>query len=312
MIAAPSVVLKAEAIERLDDVKSYFGQQLTEPECQLAYNNGSMTALWASLALGAAEPARRLLEAAARKPVWGTWVNYVRCHDDIIWSALTPYLSAEEQSRCSAFFAGHTSGSFSAGATFQAVAGAPPSTNGMASALVGITDDDPDSPGARRLLLLYGVSFALDGFPVVWMGDEIALGDGSTDGAEARALKDGRWLQRPFMDWARADRREDLGTLPCRVFQQLAGYGRLRADHAAFHARNVARPTTSNDPAILSFVRGEGAVAIQCLANFSDRPRTATLALHGGGWRDLLSEDAGRTLAVDLGPYQVRWLAAAP
>jgi amylosucrase len=309
-IAAPSVVLKAEAIERLEEVRPYFGATLAEPECQLAYSNGVMTALWASLALGRADPAHRLIEAAGAKPAWGTWVNYVRCHDDIIWSALSPHVSVQDQGRCSAFFAGAAAGSFAAGTAFQAVAGVPASTNGMAAALVGLKGEAPDSPAVRRLLLLYGVSFALDGFPVIWMGDEIALGDSAKAPDEGRALGDGRWLQRPFMDWPRADLRQDAGTLPGHVFQQLALYARVRAAQAAFDARHAARPARQPDPAVLSFVRGQGPDAIQCVANVREGARASTLALDGAGWRDLLSGDAGEGPEVDLGPYQVRWLVA--
>lgn len=305
-IAAPGVVLKAEAIERAEDVIPYFGSNAGAPECQLAYNNGAMTALWASLATGSAEPGRRLLDAANGKPAWGTWVNYVRCHDDIIWSALSPYLTIEEQRRCSAFFAGHESGSFATGAAFQAVAGAAPSTNGMAAALVGLADDEPGSVAADRLLLLYGVSFALDGIPVVWMGDELALGDAPAMQGDA----DGRWLQRPFMDWRRAELRAEAETLPGRVFQRLAQYARLRAIHPAFDAGHAARPAMSKDPAILSFARGEGAAQVRCVANFSGGPRDAVLAYQESSWLDLLSGDAGAAPTVGLSAYQVRWLVA--
>ncbi len=303
-IVAPSVALKAEAIERLEEVTAYFGADPAAPECQLAYNNGAMTSLWASLALGSAEPARRLIEAAAAKPAWGAWVNYVRCHDDIIWSALTPYLSVEEQARCSRFFAGLDKASFSAAAASRAPDGAPASTNGMTAGLVGVADDDPDSPAARRLLLLYGVTYALDGLPVVWMGDEIALGD------NLEVRQDGRWLQRPVMDWRRAADRGDPGRLPGRVFQRLALLGRLRAAFPAFDARHVATPTATEDPAVLSFLRGEAPDHVQCIANFAGEPRVARAALSpdGGAWADLLSRDTGQGPKVELGPYQVRWL----
>ena len=307
-IAAPGVVLKAEAIERLEEVKTYFGAEAAEPECQLAYNNGVMTALWASLALGSAEPARRLIEAASRKPSWGTWVNYVRCHDDIIWSALSPHLPVADQARCSSFFAGDAKGSFSAGTAFQGVA---PSTNGMAATLVGVTGDEADAAAARRLLLLYGVTYALDGLPVVWMGDEIGLGDSPDATGEGVALRDGRWLQRPFMDWMRADRRTETGALPAQIFQRLAFYGRIRKEWPAFGAEHVARPLAPTDPAVLSFRRGEGSDAIQCVANFSSDRRVARLELGiAGGWLDLLSEDVGEAPEVELGAYQVRWLIA--
>ncbi len=307
-IAAPGVILKAEAIERIEDVKSYFGEAAALPECHLAYNNGVMTALWASLASGEAEPARRLVKAAGRKPDWGVWVNYVRCHDDIIWSALGPYLSVEGQARCSAFYAGQVSGSFSEGAAFQAVAGVPSSTNGMTAALVGVGDDDPDSLAARRLLLLYAVSFALDGIPVIWMGDEIALRDPPAAEDDPEPHSDGRWLQRPQMDWARADLRGDPRTLAGHVFRKLALFARIRAREAAFDARNVARPAKADPPSVLSFVRGEGAQSVQCVANFSDAPCLARLAMDAHGWFDLLTQEVGTADDAPLGPYQVRWL----
>ncbi|MGZ6016843.1 MAG: alpha-amylase family glycosyl hydrolase, partial [Phenylobacterium sp.] len=310
-IAAPGVVLKAEAIERLEEVTPYFGAQAAEPECHLAYNNGVMTALWASLALGAAEPARRLIDAASRKPFWGTWVNYVRCHDDIIWSALSPHVSAVDQARCSSFFAGEARGPVAAESLFQQVAGSPPSTNGMAATLVGVTDDDGADTGARKLLLLYGVTYALDGFPVVWMGDEIALGDSVDAAGDGDACRDGRWRQRPFMDWARAGRRTDAGSLPGRIFQQLASYARLRRELPVFAAEHVARPCASMDPAVLSFLRGAEGDRLQCVANFSGAARTARLEIDGAqGWLDLLSDQAGQGREVELGPYQVRWLVA--
>ena len=313
-IAAPSVVLKAEAIERLEEVTTYFGALAGEPECHLAYNNGVMTALWASLALGSADPARRLIEAAGAKPSWGTWVNYVRCHDDIIWSALSPHVAAADQTRCSAFFAGEASGSVGAGAVLQDVDGVPPSTNGMAATLAGVDGDEPDAPGARRLRLLYGVTYALDGFPVVWMGDELALRDNREARGGASNLLDGRWLQRPVMDWSRAGRRTDPGALPGRMFQALAAMARIRASHPAFDAAHTARPATAEDPTVLSFLRGTGAASLQCLANFAAEPRVARVRLETGldGWTDLLSGETGVGPQAALSPYQVRWLVRQP
>lgn len=306
-VAAPSVALKAEAIERLADVMPYFGRAGRPAECDLAYNNGAMTAIWAALALGTAEPARALLAASAAKPPGGAWVNYVRCHDDIIWAALSPYVSLEDQAFCSRFFAGAIGSSFSSGAAFQGVPGAAPSTNGMTRSLVGIVDEDPDSLGARRLLLLYAVIYALDGVPVIWMGDEVGLGDDEAHDASDR--RDGRWLQRPFMDWRRAAERTDPDRLAGRVFQRLASLARLRAELPVFCADHVARPLPSGDPAVLSFVRGDGGALMQCLANFSPEPRSGASALDGA-WSDLLGGQSGEGPAVPLEPYQARWLVA--
>jgi amylosucrase len=310
-IAAPSVALKAEAIERIEDVTSYFGGQGGPPECDLAYNNGVMTALWASLALGSARPARLLIEAAMAKPAAGTWINYIRCHDDIIWSALSPFVPLEEQVYCSRFFAGLAGPSYSSGAAFQGVPGAAPSTNGMAASLVGIAGQHPDAAAVARLLLLYGVAYALDGAPLIWMGDEIALGNQDGD-PDAPASRDGRWLQRPAMDWERAALRTDPSLPAGQVFQYLAGLARTRAGLPAFAAEHPARVGWTGSPAVLSFVRGPGPDAVQCLANFSAEPSQGelaeALARGGSGWTDLVADEKGEGAGVPLGPYQVRWL----
>jgi len=181
----------------------------------------------------------------------------------------------------------------------------------MAATLVGIEGDAPDPDAMRKLLLLYSVTYALDGFPAVWMGDELALGD-STNVPEGAAALDGRWRQRPFMDWARAEGRGGAETLAGKAFQQLSSMARIRAAQPAFAADCGARATPSGDPGVLSFLRGEGSHAIQCTANFCGDARKSQLALGGAGvCLEMLSgEDVSRGEDVDLGPYQVRWLLA--
>jgi len=155
------------------------------------------------------------------------------------------------------------------------------------------------------------VVYALDGLPVVWMGDELGLGDNQDVPPPTAGPADGRWRQRPLMDWGRAEQRRDRTRLAGRAFQALASYARLRATLPAFGADHLANPVPSGDPAILSFLRGEPSNQIQCLGNFSPEPRSGRLALQpSDGWSDLLGGDVGEGPVVPLGPYQVRWLTA--
>ena len=57
------------------------------------------TALWAALADQDAAVFRRVLADTAAKPARAAWVNYVRCHDDIIWNALAGHASADDLHR---------------------------------------------------------------------------------------------------------------------------------------------------------------------------------------------------------------------
>lgn len=299
---SPSVVLKAEAIERLPEVLPYFGD--AQPECDLAYNNGVMAALWASLALGSGEPARRLIAEAAAKPDRGVWVNYIRCHDDIIFSALTPAVSQADQREAALRLTNQRPDQFGRGEVFQAF-GDIPSVNGMAASLVGL--DDPSDPwGARRLIALYSICFALDGAPIIYMGDELGLANDEAWRADPARANEGRWLQRPMMDWASVEAGEGAGVH--QAFRRLVA---ARRTHVAFDARSPLVLCTEGPDALMSFTRGVGHDRIQVLANLSDQAITAPVSVGPPGWRDLLSDRAGSEDRVTLTPYQTLWLTAA-
>ncbi|MFM2077094.1 MAG: Amylosucrase, partial [Actinomycetota bacterium] len=86
-IAAPAVLLKAEAIVAPADLLPYLGvHRLERPECHLAYHNQLMVMLWSSLAAGDAALAAVAMQALPPTPASAGWVNYVRCHDDIGWA----------------------------------------------------------------------------------------------------------------------------------------------------------------------------------------------------------------------------------
>ena len=304
-IVAPSVVLLAEAIEGLNDVLPCFGTDA--PSCDLAYNNGVMTALWGSLADGDTAIFNRVLTEAARKPARGTWLNYVRCHDDLIWNALSDYAPCADLERWSDFY-GRGKG-FSQGKAFQSVEGGVPSTNGMAASLCGI---DPSQPGGGlgtlRLKLLYGVIYGLEGWPLIYMGDEIGLDDDHNYGADPLRALDGRWLHRPQMDWALADQRQDETRPQGQIFKALKLYGQAANQVSALGVQGPAIPVELTNHALLAFERAQGEVGFLCLANLSDRPASAPLPERFAQHRfDLLTGTADGTEAVTLAPYEIQW-----
>lgn len=303
-LVAPGVVLKAEAIDRLEEVLPFFGTP-ERPECDLAYANGVMAGAWTALALGSARPARALIEAAAARPPQAAWINYVRCHDDIIFSGLAPHVSPAEQREATACLTGEGPGGFGRGEIFQVFDGVP-SLNGMAASLCGL---DGDGHGERRLTLLYGLCFALDGTPVVYMGDEVGLENDLTFRDDPERAAEGRWLQRPAMDWALAE-GAGLGLGPAaRLHSTFARYARIRARHPGFADAGSARVDADQPDAVLGLRRGRGGDALQVLVNFSDEPVTARVGL-GRPWSDLLSGETGAGEDLVLQPYDVKWLTA--
>jgi amylosucrase len=78
-IAAPAMLFKSEAIVHPDEVRKY----ISEDECQLSYNPQLMALLWNSLATRKVRILRHAMEKRFSIPAGCSWVNYVRCHDDI-------------------------------------------------------------------------------------------------------------------------------------------------------------------------------------------------------------------------------------
>lgn len=300
-IAAPAVALKAEAIVGLADVLPFLGTP-DRPECHLAYHNTAMTALWAALATGDTRPLATCLTQALAKPDGTAWLTYVRCHDDIIWTALKGVIPEPGLAWISDFYAGAIPGSFADGRSFQAEPGAVPSSNGMAASLAGVRDGAADNQAAlARLKLLYGVTFALDGIPAIYMGDERAQTNDAAFAARPDQ-DDGRWLHRPYMDWARPE-----GPMHAAIGQ----FASLRRGRACLHASNPARPLPTDDPALLAFERADaGGDRLVCLGWFRDVAATVDLSgsLGQGVWCDLLDGSDQPTQAVALAPWGLRWL----
>ena len=86
-IAAPAVAFKAEAIVGPRDLVQYLGTGTHAGRVSdLAYHNSLMVQVWSMLAARNTVLARQALGRLPASPATGTWITYVRCHDDIGWA----------------------------------------------------------------------------------------------------------------------------------------------------------------------------------------------------------------------------------
>ena len=272
-IAAPAVAFKAEAIVAPRDLVPYLR------ECDLAYHNVLMALLWSTLASGKVA----LMTSALRAmPQVAGWLTYVRCHDDIGWAitdedaAAVGEDGAAHRRFLADFYAGDFPGSFARGARFQGER-----TSGAAASLAGI-DVDPEL-GVKRLLALYAVAFAFGGLPMIYMGDELGLGNDERWADTPAHAGDNRWMHRPRMDWDAAGRRHDTATVEGRLWAGLRELMELRRSTRAAHAEAATEPFWTGNEHVFGLWRERGEDRLRLLVNFSASPQDG------------------------LGPYEYRW-----
>ncbi len=303
-IAAPAVAFKAEAIVSPEQLVTYLGTGRHEgKECDLAYNNVLMALLWSSLASGSVALMTHVLEGMPAAPPGAGWVNYVRCHDDIGWT-ITPEDAAAvgedahlHRRFLSDFYAGDFPGSFARGARFQQdEATGEARTSGMTASLAGLESagDDPVAQelAVRRVLLLHAVAFAHGGLPLIYMGDELGLLN--DPGWAEHQRDDNRWMHRPPMDWAAAERRNVAGTVEHRIWEGLQRLIAARRATRATHAHGAGQPLWTGNDHVYGLRREFAGERLLVLANFSaDEQRVRA---------GILDEE------VVLAPYEFLWI----
>ncbi len=304
-IAAPGVLLKAEAIVPTRELPAYFGG-VAEPECQLAYHSTLMTAGWGALAEQDTQLLRSVIDATPALPPAASWLTYVRCHDDIGWNVLRAEAGEDAAGarRLAAIARFYADGAgFAAGVAFQTdAARAVHGTNGTAAALTGIetaADDEQRELGLRRLLLLYGLALSFGGLPMLYMGDELGMENDHGYLDDPRRAHDTRWVQRAPFDERRFAARYDASTVAGALYRRLGELIATRRRLPALAADAPRKVLQAQSPALLALARGDNFLS---LSNFSGRPLAVNLSdLKAGAW-------PGRADQLVLRPWAMLWL----
>ena len=297
-IAAPGVLLKAEAIVPTRELPAYFGSS-DAPECHLAYHSTLMAAGWAALAEQDTSLLRSVIASTPPLPAGASWLTYVRCHDDIGWNVLraeatadTPGDPSTRLATIARFFG--DGASYAAGVPFQTSAGhAVHGTNGSAAALAGLekaADAQAEDDAVRRLMLLHGLAMSFGGLPVLYMGDELGMENDHAYLTDPARAHDTRWVQRAPFDVARCASRHDPLTRAGKVWLALQDLIEQRRTRPALAAGVPCELLATAHPAVLAFRRG---TRFMNLSNFSAQALQVELPGH----------------SVALGPWQMRWIS---
>jgi amylosucrase len=322
-IAAPALLFKSEAIVHPDEVAKYIGLE----ECQLSYNPLLMALLWESLATREVKLLQHSMRERFKIRSGCTWVNYVRCHDDIGWTfddgdasqvSLDGYWHRQFLNR---FYTGRFEGSFARGLPFQEnpktgdcrISGTCASLAGLEKALREEGEAEVDL-ALRRILLIHSIILAIGGIPLIYLGDETGMLNNYSFRRDPGKAADSRWVHRPAADADMLAARHQPETIAGRVFLSLRRLIALRQQTPALAGAEMSVIDTGN-PHVFGFVRHHQGERVLALANFSESAQTVAANVvrsHGLAY-DFIDLVANRPLALGaelvLGPCAFVWLA---
>lgn len=325
-IAAPAVIHKAEAIVGPSDLVPYLGSGTHAGKVsQLAYHNNLMVQFWSSLASGDTRLMTYVLKTHFPESFRrASFAPYIRCHDDIGW-AITPEDTAHipamdaraHRNYLSDFYNGSFPGSWARGADFQVNAETGDRrTNGSFASLAGLESaiEAKDSAlidvAIARIRLGHALIASYGGIPLIYMGDEVGMTNDHSYLTDPARADDGRWMQRPAMDWTAA--------------KAVSGpAARIRADLKHIMATRKATPQLAGDVptrvidtdhrALFIWQRRGDDRTMTCIANFTGHPQrfqAADAGIDATTLTDLLTgqtPDAAHG-QIAVAPYGCLWL----
>lgn len=334
-VTAPGVLFIAEAIVAPVEVAKYFGEDaVIAKECEIAYNATYMALLWDAVATKNAKLLNQGIKSLPVKLDRATWLNYVRCHDDIGLGfddtdiILAGYQPAQHRRFLVDYFTGNFENSTSRGLPFghnQKTGDAR--ISGSLAALVGleygleIGDPVIIDDSIKMILLLHSLIMSFGGIPLVYYGDEIGCINETQYINDPSKANDTRWAHRPIIDWEKAARRNSPGTVEYKLFSALKRMISVRKEIDVFADFNNRELLDADNPHLFVFSRFsviKPSERVLVVTNFDGKPQDLDLTnipkatgsgdgqyidLYSGGSPDIFKT----TLVVP--PFGFYWLS---
>ncbi|MCB1789351.1 MAG: alpha-glucosidase C-terminal domain-containing protein [Gammaproteobacteria bacterium] len=333
-VTAPGVLFIAEAIVAPIEIIKYFGEDaVIAKECEIAYNATFMALLWESVATKNAKLLDQGIRSLPDKLDRATWLNYVRCHDDIGLGfddadiVKAGYDPLAHRRFLVEWFTGSYPGSPARGQPFGVnektgdarISGSLASLVGL-DAAVEQNDEVAIQQSIDLILLLHSMIMSFGGLPLLYYGDEIGTLNDCTFMQDETKAKDNRWMHRPVIDWEKAEQRKRHGTVEARIFGGLQRMIAVRRSTTAFADYNNRVLLDTQNPHLFAFMRTNPFVntdRVLVVGNFDASPQSLALSdlsnrgnFEYGQLRDLHSGEAPKQFADQLvvPPFRFYWL----
>ena len=318
-IVCPSVILLGEVVMEPEKVVPYFGT-VEKPECHMLYNVTTMATTWNSIATRDIRLLKKQMDIVSRLPKQYTFLNYLRCHDDIGWGLdfdTMKQWGMEEPSHkryLNDYFTGKIADSISRGELYND----DPVTQdarfcGTTASMCGIEaagfegNAEKMQTAIQEDLMLHAYMLTQSGIPMLYSGDELGQVNDYSYKEDAEKVSDSRYLHRGVFQWTLADKRKDLSTVQGKLFQMLNRLEQIRRQENVFSQEAEVYTYDVHNDSILGILREYKGERFIALFNFSESEQTAWMQ-EEGIFRDLINGEITEMKDPVLKGYGFVWV----
>ena len=318
-IVCPSVILLGEVVMEPEKVVPYFGT-VEKPECHMLYNVTTMATTWNSIATRDIRLLKKQMDIVSRLPKQYTFLNYLRCHDDIGWGLDFDTLKQwgmEEPSHkryLNDYFTGKVADSISRGELYND----DPVTQdarfcGTTASMCGIEaagfegNAEKMQTAIQEDLMLHAYMLTQSGIPMLYSGDELGQVNDYSYKDDAEKASDSRYLHRGAFLWELADKRKDLSTVQGQLFQMLNRLEQIRRQENVFSQEAEVYTYDVHNDSILGILREYKGERFIALFNFSESEQTAWMQ-EEGIFRNLVNGEIVDVKDPVLKGYEFVWM----
>ena len=318
-IVCPGTLLLGEVVMEPSKVVPYFGS-VEKPECHMLYNVTTMASTWHTVATRDVRLLRHQLETVFALPKEYTFLNYLRCHDDIGWGLDYDFLKqfgmeeVPHKKYLNDFLTGHYWGSDSRGELYNddprlgdaRLCGTTASLCGVEAAEYERNEWKLDH-AIDLDIMLHAFLLTQTGIPVLYSGDEIGQLNDYTYHEDPLKSADSRYLHRGKFLWDEAKKRRSTKSRQGRIFKALRKLEKLRDKYPVFLSGAdtwIVEPWNDHILGIGRYFEGEKLIA---LFNFSETDQIAWIN-ESEEYKDLLTGKKREAKAVELPGHGFAWL----
>lgn len=318
-IVCPSVILLGEVVMEPEKVVPYFGT-VEKPECHMLYNVTTMATTWNSIATRDIRLLKKQMDIVSRLPKQYTFLNYLRCHDDIGWGLdfdTMKQWGMEEPSHkryLNDYFTGKIADCISRGELYND----DPVTQdarfcGTTASMCGIEaagfegNAEKMQVAIQEDLMLHAYMLTQSGIPMLYSGDELGQVNDYSYKDDAEKASDSRYLHRGAFLWELADKRKDLSTVQGQLFQMLNRLEQIRRQENVFSQEAEVYTYDVHNDSILGILREYKGERFIALFNFSENEQTAWMQ-EEGIFRNLVNGEIVEVKDPVLKGYEFVWM----